>query len=59
MSSPANALLDHARTSYGAIKNVNSNLIEWSEVDGQPGNFIKVLSLDTLSLSFFGQYLKR
>ena len=41
-----NALFDHARTNYGAIENVNSNLIAWSEVDGQPGNFIKVLSLD-------------
>ncbi|MFK7912372.1 MAG: cupin domain-containing protein [Pseudomonadales bacterium] len=42
-----NALLSNARTHYGSIENVNSNLIDWTEVDGQPGNFIKVLSLDT------------
>lgn len=47
MSSPANALLDQARTRYGAIENVNGNLLEWRAVDGQPGNFIKVLALDT------------
>lgn len=46
MSNAENALIDHARTNYGAIENVNSNLIAWSEVDSQPGNFIKVLSMD-------------
>ena len=35
-----------ARTRYGEIQNVNSGLIEWKCVDGQPGNYIKVLALD-------------
>jgi hypothetical protein len=35
-----------ARTAYGEIQNVNSGLIEWKAVDGQPGNYIKVLALD-------------
>lgn len=34
------------RTLYGEIQNVNSNLIDWKEVEGQPGNFIKILALD-------------
>ncbi len=36
-----------ARTRYGAIENVNSNLVDWREVEGQKGNYIKVLALDT------------
>jgi hypothetical protein len=39
-------LADTARTAYGAIENVNTDLIKWREVDGQPGNYIKVLTLD-------------
>ena len=35
-----------ARTAYGAIENVNANLVDWRAVDGQPGNYIKVLTLD-------------
>lgn len=46
MPSDEHSLLKNARTHYGDIQNVNSNLIDWSAVDGQPGNFIKVLSLD-------------
>ena len=34
------------RTRYGDIQNVNSNLIDWKAVDGQPGNYIKILALD-------------
>lgn len=34
------------RTAYGEIQNVNSGLIDWKPVDGQPGNYIKVLALD-------------
>jgi hypothetical protein len=34
------------RTHYGEIQNVNSSLIDWKVVDGQPGNYIKVLALD-------------
>ena len=34
------------RTLYGDIQNVNSNLIDWKAIDGQPGNYIKVLALD-------------
>ncbi len=36
-----------ARTNYGSILNVNSELVDWRAVDGQPGNYIKVLALDT------------
>ena len=39
-------LADTARTNYGEIINVNSALIDWKEVEGQPGNFIKVLTVD-------------
>lgn len=35
-----------ARTVFGEIENVNSNLVDWQEVEGQPGNYIKVLALD-------------
>ena len=34
------------RTRYGDIENVNTNLIDWKAVDGQPGNYLKVLALD-------------
>lgn len=39
-------LAETMRTNYGAILNVNSSLLDWKEIDGQPGNFIKVLTLD-------------
>ena len=42
----ANLLERTRRTFYGEIENVNSGLLEWQEVDGQPGNYIKVLALD-------------
>ncbi len=42
----ANLLESARRTFYGEIENVNSGLLEWQEVDGQPGNYIKVLALD-------------
>ncbi len=34
------------RTAYAGIQNVNSGLIAWKTVDGQPCNDIKVLALD-------------
>ncbi len=34
------------RTRFGDIENVNSGLLDWQEVDGQPGNYIKVLVID-------------
>ena len=34
------------RTNYGSIINVNSELVDWTAVEGQPGNYIKVLALD-------------
>lgn len=34
------------RTFYGDIQNVNSNKISWVPVEGAPGNFIKILTLD-------------
>ena len=43
-----NVLEDTLRTSFGEIENVNSNLLEWREVDGQPGNYIKVLTVELL-----------
>ncbi|MCY4215001.1 MAG: cupin domain-containing protein [Gammaproteobacteria bacterium] len=41
-----NVLESQPRTNFGEIQNVNSGLIDWREVDGQPGNYIKVLTLD-------------
>ena len=35
-----------ARTHFGDIANVNANLIEWRELEDQPGNYMKVLTLD-------------
>lgn len=35
-----------ARTNYGAIQNVNTNLIDWVPIDGVPGNYIKVMTID-------------
>jgi hypothetical protein len=34
------------RTNYGEIVNVNGGLLDWVPVEGAPGNFIKVLTLD-------------
>lgn len=34
------------RTRFGDIENVNSGLLDWKEVEGQPGNYIKVLVID-------------
>ncbi|TVQ45723.1 MAG: hypothetical protein EA371_11415 [Gammaproteobacteria bacterium] len=34
------------RTRFGDIENVNSGLLDWQEVEGQPGNYIKVLVID-------------
>ncbi len=42
----ANLLEQHTRTRYGDIENVNSNLIDWQSVEGQPGNYLKVLVID-------------
>lgn len=42
----SNALETIARTHYGEIENVNSSLLQWMEIDGQPGNYIKVLVVD-------------
>lgn len=41
-----NSLESISRTHFGDIQNVNSALLEWQEVDGQPGNYIKVLTID-------------
>lgn len=42
----ANILEQAKRTFYGEIENVNSNLLDWKEVEGQPGNYLKVLAID-------------
>ncbi len=42
----ANILESVKRTHYGEIENVNSSLIDWKPVDGQPGNYLKVLVID-------------
>lgn len=42
----ANILESVKRTHYGEIENVNSSLIDWKAVDGQPGNYLKVLVID-------------
>lgn len=47
MSTDRGILANTARTNYGEIINVNSELVDWREVDGQPGNYIKVLALDS------------
>ena len=39
-------LKETMRTRFGEIENVNSDLLDWREVEGQPGNYIKVLSVD-------------
>lgn len=41
-----NPLETTRRTTFGDIQNVNGNLIDWKEVEGQPGNYIKVLVVD-------------
>ena len=41
-----NSLESISRTHFGDIQNVNSALLEWQEVDGQPGNYIQVLTID-------------
>ncbi|MBO6658923.1 MAG: cupin domain-containing protein [Pseudomonadales bacterium] len=41
-----NILESVKRTHYGEIENVNSSLIDWKPVDGQPGNYLKVLVID-------------
>ncbi len=44
---PSSNILESAtRTYYGEIENVNSNLIDWMPVEGQPGNYLKVLVID-------------
>jgi hypothetical protein len=35
-----------ARTFYGEIQNINANLVDWVPVEGAPGNYIKVLTID-------------
>ena len=34
------------RSRFGAIENVNANHIDWREVEGSPGNYLKVLTID-------------
>lgn len=41
-----NILASVKRTHYGEIENVNSSLIDWKPVEGQPGNYLKVLVID-------------
>ncbi|MFT6957036.1 MAG: hypothetical protein ACJAYC_002043 [Halieaceae bacterium] len=41
-----NILESMNRTNYGEIENVNSNLMAWRAVEGQPGNYLKVLVID-------------
>jgi hypothetical protein len=43
---PRSILESVKRTRYGAIQNVNTNLIDWLPVDGAPGNYIKVMTID-------------
>ena len=42
----SNMLQTEKRTFYGDIQNVNTNLIDWKPVEGQPGNYLKVLVID-------------
>lgn len=42
----SNVLEAVARTRFGDIENVNSDLLAWMEVEDQPGNYIKVLTVD-------------
>jgi len=42
----SNILESAKRTHYGEIENVNSSLIDWKPVEGQPGNYLKVLVID-------------
>ena len=42
----SNALANTKRSFYGDIQNVNANLIDWKAVEGQPGNYLKVLVID-------------
>ena len=46
MAAVPNVLDINKRTFYGEIQNVNSNLIDWVPVEGAPGNYIKVLTID-------------
>ena len=46
MSIDRGILENTARTHYGSIINVNAELVDWRAVEGQPGNYIKVLALD-------------
>ncbi len=43
---PVGILAEKARTEFDGIFNVNANQIDWVEVEGQPGNYIKVLTID-------------
>ena len=42
----ANPLVDTKRISEFGIDNVNANLMEWRAVEGAPGNYLKVLTID-------------
>ena len=44
--SQENVLESVSRTHFGEIQNVNSALLDWQEVDGHPGNYINVLTID-------------
>ena len=46
MNAPANPLTGTSRISEHGIDNVNANLIDWKAVEGAPGNYLKVLTLD-------------
>ena len=35
-----------ARTEYDGIVNVNPALVDWREIESNPGNYIKVLNID-------------
>ena len=41
-----NPLQSQMRISEQGIDNVNSNLMDWMPVDGAPGNYLKVLTID-------------
>ena len=46
LSTDDNIMRTTPRIHYPGAWNVNTDLIDWKEIDGQPGNFIKVLALD-------------
>jgi len=47
MTTTSRGILEkQSRTFYGEIQNINANMIDWVPVEGAPGNYIKVLTID-------------